>query len=58
MVYPSPVWCVGTYDAKGEPNVMTASWGGICCSQPPAVTVSLRKEKLCRPGRLLRHGQW
>jgi len=43
MVYPSPVWCVGTYDAKGEPNIMTASWGGICCSQPPAVTVSLRK---------------
>ena len=21
---------------------MTASWGGICCSQPPCVTVSLR----------------
>ena len=25
------------------PNVMTASWGGICCSQPPCVAVSLRK---------------
>jgi flavin reductase (DIM6/NTAB) family NADH-FMN oxidoreductase RutF len=23
--------------------VMTASWGGICCSQPPCVAVSLRK---------------
>jgi len=22
---------------------MTASWGGICCSQPPCVAVSLRK---------------
>ena len=23
--------------------MMTASWGGICCSQPPCVAVSLRK---------------
>ena len=34
---------VGTYDQAGKPNVMTASWGGICCSQPPCVAVSLRK---------------
>jgi flavin reductase (DIM6/NTAB) family NADH-FMN oxidoreductase RutF len=43
MIYPSPVWCIGTYDRDGAPNVMTASWGGICCSKPPAVTISLRK---------------
>lgn len=43
MVYPSPVWCVGSYDADGKPNVMTIAWGGICCSKPPAVTISLRK---------------
>ncbi len=41
--YPNPVWCVGSYDADGRPNVMTAAWGGICCSKPPAVTISLRK---------------
>lgn len=40
---PSPVWCIGTYDSAGKPNVMTASWAGICCSKPPAVAVSLRK---------------
>ena len=40
---PSPVWCIGTYDRDGKPNVMTASWAGICCSKPPAVAVSLRK---------------
>ena len=34
---------VGTYDKSDKPNVMTASWGGICCSQPPCVAVSLRK---------------
>jgi len=43
LIYPAPVLVVGTYDKAGKPNVMTASWGGICCSQPPCVTVSLRK---------------
>ena len=38
----APVWVIGTYDAEGKPNVMTASWGGICCSKPPCVGVSLR----------------
>jgi flavin reductase (DIM6/NTAB) family NADH-FMN oxidoreductase RutF len=43
LVYPTPVFVVGTYDSEGRPNVMTASWGGICCSQPPCIAVSLRK---------------
>ncbi|QDR79400.1 flavin reductase family protein [Sporomusa termitida] len=40
---PAPVWVVGTYGANGEPNIMTAAWGGICCSTPPCVAVSLQK---------------
>ncbi|MBN1902675.1 flavin reductase, partial [Candidatus Sumerlaeota bacterium] len=40
---PAPVWVIGSYDEEGKPNVMTASWAGICCSDPPCVTVSLRK---------------
>ena len=43
LVYPTPVFVVGTYDKEGKPNVMTAAWGGICCSQPPCVAVFLRK---------------
>jgi flavin reductase (DIM6/NTAB) family NADH-FMN oxidoreductase RutF len=43
LVYPAPVLVIGTYDEAGKPNVMTASWGGICCSEPPEVAVSLRK---------------
>jgi flavin reductase (DIM6/NTAB) family NADH-FMN oxidoreductase RutF len=43
IVYPTPVFVVGTYDKDGKPNVMTAAWGGICCSKPPCVAVSLRK---------------
>jgi flavin reductase (DIM6/NTAB) family NADH-FMN oxidoreductase RutF len=43
LVFPTPVWIVGTYDKGGRPNVMAAAWGGICCSRPPCVAVSLRK---------------
>ena len=43
LIFPTPVWCVGSYDKNGEPNVMTIAWGGICCSKPPCVTISLRK---------------
>ena len=43
IVYPTPVFIVGTYDDAGKPNMMTAAWGGICCSRPPCVSVSLRK---------------
>ncbi len=37
------VWVVGTYDKEGRPNMMTAAWGGVCCSDPPCIGVSLRK---------------
>jgi len=43
IVPATPVWVVGTYDREGRPNVMTAAWGGICCSKPPCIYVSLRK---------------
>ena len=43
LIYPTPVWCVGSYDTQGRPNVMTIAWGCICCSSPPCVTISLRK---------------
>lgn len=42
LLYPTPVLLVGTYDAAGQPNIMTAAWGGICCSRPPCIYVSLR----------------
>lgn len=43
LVYPTPTWIVGTYDKNSRPNGMTAAWGGICCSDPPCIAVSLRK---------------
>jgi flavin reductase (DIM6/NTAB) family NADH-FMN oxidoreductase RutF len=43
LVYPTPVLVISTYDNEGNPNAMTAAWGGICCSAPPCVAISLRK---------------
>jgi flavin reductase (DIM6/NTAB) family NADH-FMN oxidoreductase RutF len=45
LLFPAPVLMVGTYDNAGKPNLMNAAWGGICCSDPPCVTVSLRKAR-------------
>ncbi len=43
LVFPSPVWIIGTYDKDNRPNAMAVAWGGICCSDPPCVAISLRK---------------
>jgi flavin reductase (DIM6/NTAB) family NADH-FMN oxidoreductase RutF len=40
---PTPVWIIGSYDGHGKANAMAVAWCGICCSKPPAVTISLRK---------------
>lgn len=43
IVFPTPVFVIGTYDKTGKPNAATVAWAGICCSVPPAVAVSLRE---------------
>ncbi|MGF7117058.1 flavin reductase family protein [Methanobacterium oryzae] len=43
IVYPTPVFIIGTYDIDGKPNAMNAAWGGISCSAPPCVSISLRE---------------
>lgn len=45
LLFPTPVLMVGTYDRTGKPNLMNAAWGGICCSDPPCVAVSVRKSR-------------
>ena len=39
----TPVLIVGSYDDKCQANLMACAWGGICCSKPPCVNISLRK---------------
>jgi len=45
LVYPTPVWLIGTYDKNGRPDAATVAWGGVCSSNPPAVAISLRKSR-------------
>ncbi len=45
LIYPLPALLVGSYDKNGKPNIMTAAWGGICCSEPLSLTVSVRPER-------------
>lgn len=45
LVYPLPAFLIGTYLADGKANIMTAAWAGICCSEPPLLAVSIRKER-------------
>ncbi len=46
VLHPHPVLLVSTFGADGQPNIMNAAWGGICCSDPPCVAVSLREATL------------
>jgi flavin reductase (DIM6/NTAB) family NADH-FMN oxidoreductase RutF len=54
LAQPTPTWAVGSYDEDGKPNAMIAAWGGICCSQPPCVTVSVRPGRHTYAG-IMRH---
>ncbi|MFI3272662.1 MAG: flavin reductase family protein [Pseudomonadota bacterium] len=45
LVVPTPLFLVGSYDEQGKANIMAAAWAGICSSQPPCLTVSLRKSR-------------
>ncbi|HWQ66501.1 MAG TPA: flavin reductase family protein [Methanospirillum sp.] len=44
-VIPAPVLLVGTYDADGSPNAMTAAWGGVCSSSPVSISFSVQKSR-------------
>ena len=43
VVFPTPVFIVGSYDKSGKPNEMAVAWGGICCSAPPCVGIAVRE---------------
>jgi flavin reductase (DIM6/NTAB) family NADH-FMN oxidoreductase RutF len=42
LASPTPTWVVCAYDSAGKANGATIAWGGICCSKPPALAISLR----------------
>jgi flavin reductase (DIM6/NTAB) family NADH-FMN oxidoreductase RutF len=45
ITYPTPVLIIGTYNSRERPNLAAVAWGGICCSNPPCIAISLRKTR-------------
>ena len=45
ILFPTPVLIVCSYDAQGVPNAMNVAWGGICCSEPPCLAISVRDHR-------------
>ena len=45
MLYPLPVVLVSCQGKDGKPNLITIAWTGTICSDPPMVSVSVRKER-------------
>lgn len=43
IMYPMPALVIGSYNKDGQPNIMTAAWGGIVNSRPLSIGVSLRE---------------
>lgn len=43
---PVPAVLITTVDVEGKPNVFTVGWTGVACTQPPMVTIAVRKERL------------
>ncbi|MDR0550039.1 MAG: flavin reductase family protein [Deltaproteobacteria bacterium] len=46
LAFPLPAYLIGTYDPSGRPNIMTAAWAGIVCSEPPCLGVAIRAGRL------------
>jgi flavin reductase (DIM6/NTAB) family NADH-FMN oxidoreductase RutF len=42
--FPAPVVLIGCGDVE-HPNLITCSWFGVVCSEPPMVNVSIRKSR-------------
>lgn len=45
MLYPVPVVMVTCMDLAGKPNIITVAWAGTVNSDPPMLSISVRKER-------------
>ena len=42
---PTPVIMVSCQGADGRPNIITVSWAGVICSEPPMISISIRPNR-------------
>jgi flavin reductase (DIM6/NTAB) family NADH-FMN oxidoreductase RutF len=45
LLYPVPIVMVTCADSAGKPNIITVGWIGTVNSEPPMVSISVRKER-------------
>ncbi len=45
MLYPLPVVLVSVTDGQGHDNLITVAWTGTVCSDPPMLSISVRRER-------------
>ena len=45
MLYPVPAVMVSCGRPGEKPNIITVAWAGTVCSDPPMVSISVRKER-------------
>ena len=49
MLYPLPVVMVSCADRAGNDNILTIAWTGTICSNPPMLSISVRKDRHSYP---------
>ena len=57
MIYPLPAVMVSVTDGEGNDNIITVAWTGTVCTNPPMVSISVRKERFSHP-MLLETGEF
>ena len=45
MLYPLPVVMISCGNIDEKPNIITIAWAGTICTNPPMVSISVRKER-------------
>jgi len=49
MLCPVPAVMVSCASAQARPNIITIAWAGTACSQPPMLSIAVRKERFSHP---------
>ena len=57
FLYPVPPVMVSCADEEGRPNIITVAWAGTVCSDPPMLSISVRKERYSH-GLISRSGEF
>jgi flavin reductase (DIM6/NTAB) family NADH-FMN oxidoreductase RutF len=49
FLIPLPALMISCQKGEERPNIVTISWVGVCCSEPPMLSLALRKSRYSHP---------